>query len=1303
MNLFLNRWIKTQDACGNQTPSLRTFDATRSLRTTQRAHARRCRSSSFLLESLETRSVLNAAPIAQADVYSAPRGATIDRAAPGWLVNDTDADGNALQIASVTAPQHGNVTWSETGNWQYTPQANFAGVDRVQYRVSDGTALSDPANVQLRVGTYSEMILADTPLAYWNFDSRQKAFDVTGRGHDGLYDGVTVGVPGAIAAESTTAAEFENGNCHVYLNLQPDLNALQKNFTIEAWIKPSALQGHGRIFTNTQFDFNRGFAFGTYENSLAFTTFAIKDYISKPVFTDLNRWYHVAVVFDASYDAAFYVDGQFVERIAGTQPPQTTENASMIGYLSVFNQRFRGTMDEVVIYDRPLTAADIARHYEMGIVHNGKISAAASDNYRLPQDTELRIDTTALETPRYSFADSFSSDTLSANFMDPAGAFYPADGQLKTFQDRQYLLTSKTDYLRGDFRFEVDLDLSTTEPLIEYIGIGSGEREGAYNEPINAIALRFHSAAAGGDLALTNAGPGGSEAFAKLNEPGYHRVRMTKTGDQLVVEVDAHFDGAFRADYVREVPSISQYAPFLNETNSRLLVGGHPIVPFDNFRVESSLEPFIEPGVLANDRDADGLGTLAARLVTSPLHGTLQWQTNGTFIYQPNAGYAGTDQFSYRVDDGSNQSNVASVTLQIISPLPEATGDRFTTAEDTELRMDDPRQGVLRNDRDPYGLPLVVTLESNTTHGTLTLNPNGTFVYLPPANFFGNDSFTYSISNGTYSTQPVLVELVVESVNDRPTTTNDEYMLDENNTISVPAARGLLINDTDVEGEALTAILQRAPSRGRATVAADGSFTYTANNNFDMTDQFTYIARDASGGSRVGTVVVKRNAPTITAPDVILRANTPGQTVDIRVAGGQLVSGLDLFLQLGDGGPELDSLGLPAGTRGPRITNIDLKSNTIFSTLTDLPVNLGSLPQLANWSISSTQGGGVPADGILAKVTIDTTGFFGGEWNLSLKGLLPTHPSGPLNTAFSDRPSYIVDGKIRVVPSEVKGRHLFYNDSAWDDENPAANSNDDAAIATDKVALKPGETATFVNYSSYTKGINGIMIDIAGLDPAKSLQPSDFRLRVGRSNTPSNWQNAPTPAIDIRRGAGIEGSDRVTLTWPEGAIKQQWLEVTVLSTANTLLANEDRFYFGSIIGEVGNQPGNTLVTSIDVISTRDNQRGPFSLATIDNIYDFNRDRIVTAADVIASRDHQTGPLTMVPLISPPTITPAAARSVFARVGDVNGDGRFDSEDLIAVFQAGQYEDNLPDNSNWFTGDWNGDGDFDTLDLVFAMQ
>ncbi len=56
-----------------------------------------------------------------------------------------------------------------------------------------------------------------------------------------------------------------------------------------------------------------------------------------------------------------------------------------------------------------------------------------------------------------------------------------------------------------------------------------------------------------------------------------------------------------------------------------------------------------------------------------------------------------------------------------------------------------------------------------------------------------------------------------------------------------------------------------------------------------------------------------------------------------------------------------------------------------------------------------------------------------------------------------------------------------------------------------------------------------------------------------------------------------------------------------------------------------------------------------------------------------------------------------------RFGDANLDGQFDSNDIVYIFQRGEYEDELPGNSGWSDGDWNGDGEFDSNDFVMAWQ
>ena len=227
------------------------------------------------------------------------------------------------------------------------------------------------------------------------------------------------------------------------------------------------------------------------------------------------------------------------------------------------------------------------------------------------------------------------------------------------------------------------------------------------------------------------------------------------------------------------------------------------------------------------------------------------------------------------------------------------------------------------------------------------------------------------------------------------------------------------------------------------------------------------------------------------------------------------------------------------------------------------------------------------------------------------------------------------DGEIEdyqvSIGATVVGRYVFYNHSKWDGENAAANAADDAAIAVDKTPLRPGVKATFANYTSFDEGITGLMIDVDNLAGIPTL--GDFLFRVGNNDKPygndlnnpaDDWPFATLPSsITVRIGAGVGGTDRVTLTWAEGAIRNTWLQVTVLPTATTGLTEKDVFYFGNAVAEAGNAVGDAIVNATDEIKARENPRGPFNPAPINFAYDYNRDKLVNATDqLIAQQPHE---------------------------------------------------------------------------------
>ncbi len=214
---------------------------------------------------------------------------------------------------------------------------------------------------------------------------------------------------------------------------------------------------------------------------------------------------------------------------------------------------------------------------------------------------------------------------------------------------------------------------------------------------------------------------------------------------------------------------------------------------------------------------------------------------------------------------------------------------------------------------------------------------------------------------------------------------------------------------------------------------------------------------------------------------------------------------------------------------------------------------------------------------------------------------------------------------LTIVPAPAM--YVFYNNSAWDGKDAAANELDDSAIAWDKRPLRHGERATFANYTSYSKGINGLMIDMYGLRSTPTAQ--DFLFRQGNDNAPygldlddpgDDWPWAPDPiTITVRPGAGWDGADRVTLIWPDNVLRKCWLQVTVLATDATRLTRDEVFYVGNAVGDSGNSTIDTAVNVLDALGVRANTRTLLRPASIDNRFDFNRDRQVNVLDELIVR------------------------------------------------------------------------------------
>lgn len=333
-------------------------------------------------------------------------------------------------------------------------------------------------------------------------------------------------------------------------------------------------------------------------------------------------------------------------------------------------------------------------------------------------------------------------------------------------------------------------------------------------------------------------------------------VTVTQAEDRGGGLVRYHYSGTLptgRITVARVAGSVADVAGNTNTAGSDSFIANlqsapPPTAASDAFSTLQGTAIHVDaPGILSNDT---GTGLIAV-LVSKPSHGTLTLNADGSLVYAPDLAFAGTDSFVYKANNGLLDSENTSVTITITAVAPTAKDDTFVTHQATALHIAAP--GVLANDT---GTNLTATLATQTRHGTVTLGPDGSFVYLPQPSFAGTDSFTYRANNGFLDSPDATVTITVtpqQTPPNIPTATNKSFSAVVETPLVVPAP-GVLAGDT---GANLTAVLAAPAQHGTLTLSADGSFVYTANAGFCGTDSFSYKATNGTNSSAAATVTIQ--------------------------------------------------------------------------------------------------------------------------------------------------------------------------------------------------------------------------------------------------------------------------------------------------------------------------------------------------------------------------------------------------------------------------------------------------------------
>jgi hypothetical protein len=244
-------------------------------------------------------------------------------------------------------------------------------------------------------------------------------------------------------------------------------------------------------------------------------------------------------------------------------------------------------------------------------------------------------------------------------------------------------------------------------------------------------------------------------------------------------------------------------------------------------------------------------GALSYRVVTQPAHGTLSG-TAPNLVYTPAPDFNGTDSFTYKLNDGTADSTVATITITTtaVNDAPVPNPQTVNATEDTSIP-------VTLTATDAEGDQLSYFLVNVPQHGGFVSGVIPNLVYKANPNYSGPDSFTFYVNDGKVQSATATITINVAAVNDKPVAVADPKTVAKNSSaVNIT----VLANDRDVDGDALTITSVTQSANGTITIASGGkSVNYTPRHNYRGNDIFNYTVSDGRGGTATTSVTVTVN------------------------------------------------------------------------------------------------------------------------------------------------------------------------------------------------------------------------------------------------------------------------------------------------------------------------------------------------------------------------------------------------------------------------------------------------------------
>jgi len=760
---------------------------------------------------------VNHVPVAEGGSVSVQEGGS---AIVDLIGTVSDADGDALSVHIVSQPTHGSLSHNADGTWTYTPTAGFYGGDSFTYVANDGESDSATATILIDVVRVNHAPTVGNA-SLTTMDNAPLSGNVLGYASDTDGDSLVAELVGGPANGTLT---FNADGSFVYT--------------------PSGTFHGNDSFTYRVSD---GVAF----SMVGTITIAVTSANHAPVAKDI-------VVTIAEGGSTIFLPAQMGSDADGNtlkfwtvdKPAHGSFIQRVDGGLAYHPDAYYNGSDTFtfVLYDGKGGFSNTG-HVTLTVTPVNNAPVAVNDSVTMTQGQLVVIPVLANDS------DIDNSTGQNAGAPKPANAGLTAriiglpvngtvrlnsDGTIRYVPRPGFYGTDSFTYVANDGA--LDSAVATVTITVQRVTNPPVAVDDTYTATegtalvLNPVA---NDTGDGDDLPVT----------AVVVTPPQHGRLIRNADGSLTYLPDAGFVGTDTLTYQAESGD-----KLSNVATVRLIVSSANHVPVagnDTARIHNNQTAIID--VLANDRDADG-DALKATLINGPKHGTLARNADGSFSYTADCLFTGTDTFTYIANDGKADSITATVTISVLGPNlpPLAFDDVVDLKENGAIRID-----PTGNDWDINGDDLKALLVCGPSHGSLSLNTDGTYTYTPDANWYGLDGFTYQAYDGQFRSNPAMVWIRVAHVNQAPVASADAF------TVRAGQATRLdvLANDNDIDGDDITSKLTSSPRNGTLTRNRDGSFSYTAKSGFVGIDTFTYDAADGALESKPVTVTITVLAP----------------------------------------------------------------------------------------------------------------------------------------------------------------------------------------------------------------------------------------------------------------------------------------------------------------------------------------------------------------------------------------------------------------------------------------------------------